>query len=140
MLSIIRVRRAYRVTGLRPVSDVYLDETRGVACPAAAVCLAEQRLRAGELQPPRAWRNVLRALDEPRSYVIAFLDAINRWHTCDPALTAPARSRNTDPMLRLTRRGTEDGERVSRALFGPRPRRTRRRPATSAVVASRTTR
>jgi len=125
MLTVTRVRRAYRVTGLRPASDVYLDETRGLACPVAAVCLAEQRLRAGQLRPPRAWRNVLRALDEPRSYVIAFLDAINRWHTRDAAPTS-ARLRMTDPLRRLIRRGTRDGERVGRALFGSLPRRTRR--------------
>jgi len=59
MLTVSRIRRAYRMTGLRPAFDVYLDETRGLACPVAAVCLAEQRLRAGQLQPPRAWRNVL---------------------------------------------------------------------------------
>ena len=124
MLTVTRVRRAYRVTGLRPASDVYLDETRGLACPVAAVCLAEKRLRAKQLQPPRAWRNVLRALDELRPYVIAFIDAINRWHTRDPAPTMPARSRRTDPMLRLMRRGQRDGHRVGRALFGPCPRRT----------------
>jgi hypothetical protein len=119
MLTVTRVRRAYRVTGLRPASDVYLDETRGLACPVAAVCLAEKRLRPRQLQPPRAWRNVLRVLDEPRSYVTAFLDAINRWHNSDPAPTTPARSRTTDPILRLMRRGQRDGERVGRALFGP---------------------
>ena len=126
MLTVTRVRSAYRVTGLRPASDVYLDETRGLACPVAAVCLAEQRLRAGQLQPPRAWRNVLQALDEPNSYVIAFLDAINRWLTRESAPTTPARSQTPDPLLHLIRRGTRDGERVGQALFGPLPRRPRR--------------
>jgi len=140
MLTVSRIRRAYCMTGLRPASDVYLDETRGLACPVAAVCLAEKRLHPRQLRPPRAWRNVLRALDEPRPYVIAFIDTINRWHTRDAAPTIPARSRTPDPTLRLLRRGTRDGERVGRALFGPRPRRTRRRPATPAAITRRTTR
>ena len=124
MLTVTRVRLAYRVTGLQPASDVYLDETRDLACPVAAVCLAEQRLRPRQLRPPRAWRNVIQALDEPRPYVIAFLDAINRWHTRNPAPTTPARSQTTDPILRLMQRGTRDVERVGRAFFGPCPRRT----------------
>ena len=121
MLTLTRVRQAYRRTGFTPASDVYLDRTRGLACPVAAVCLAEQRLRPGQLRPPRAWQHVLQALEEPRPYVTAFLDAINRWHTHDPLPT----SSRTDPMRRLTERGWRDGERVGTALFGRR-RRTRR--------------
>jgi hypothetical protein len=131
MLTLHRVRAAYRQIGLRPASDTYLDRTRGVSCPTMAVCLAEGRLQRRQVTTKNAYRRVLAALDEPAPYVNAFIGSINRGHTRDwvgwtKAYEHPL-PRTADAALRLMWRGWRDGERIGRALLGPLPRRSRRR-------------
>ena len=129
MLTLHRVRAAYRQIGLRPASDVYLDLARGMCCPTMAVCLAEGRLQRGRVKTRNAYRRVLAALEEPAPYVTAFIDSINRWHTRDRVGWTAAYERplprDADAALRLMWHGWRDGERVGRALLGPLPRRRR---------------
>lgn len=135
MLTVRRVREAYRRLGFAPAADVYLDEGQRRCCPVAAVCLAEGRLRPRELTPPVAWRNIIAALEEPSPYVTAFIDSINRWHDADWHLRgSPDQIRSaggTDPALLLMRRGWRDGERVGVALLGPLPSPVQRRTGTT---------
>jgi len=130
MLTVSRVQEAYRRLGFAPATDTYLDEGRKRCCPAAAVCLAEGRLRPRELTPPVAWRNVIAALDEPSPYVVAFIDSVNRWnahHWTSGGVPVSTRlARSDDPALRQMRRGWDDGERVALALLGPPSNSTRR--------------
>ena len=127
MLTIERVRRAYRTIGLTPASDAYLDEARGVCCPTMAVCLAEGRLQREEATARHAYRQVLVALGEPAPYVTAFIDSINRWHTREWVGWTEAYERplpcDADAALRVMWHGWRDGERIGRALLGPLPRR-----------------
>jgi len=130
MLTVRRVREAYRHLGFAPAADTYLDEGRQRCCPAAAVCLAEGRLERRELTPPVAWRNVIAALDEASPYVIAFIDSVNRWNaprwSSGGAPIATRLARDDDPALRQGQRGWDDGERVGLALLGPPPGFTHR--------------
>jgi hypothetical protein len=117
MLTVQRVQKGYRTTGLRPASDVYFDEQEGVCCPAIAVCLAEGRLTRAE------------ALNVPTLYLCAFVDSLNRWHSTGWAKEAEFYEgpfpRDADPALRLMRRGWRSGTRVGIALFGPLRQRQR---------------
>jgi hypothetical protein len=123
MLTVRRIREAYWRLGFAPAVDTYLDEGRKRCCPAAAVCLAEGRLRPRELTPPVAWRNVIAALDEASPYVMAFLESLNRWNarhwTNGSVPVSTRRPRTEDPALRQMRGGWDDGERVGLVLLGP---------------------
>lgn len=128
MLTVRRVRQAYRTIGLGPASDVYFDEQEGVCCPAIAVCLAEGRLTRTAVRMAMAPADIAEALNVPTLYFCAFVDSLNRWHTTGWAKEAEFYEgpfpRDADPALRLMRRGWRSGTRVGRALFGPlRPRR-----------------
>jgi hypothetical protein len=121
MLTVPRVRQAYRTIGLRPASDVYFDEQEGVCCPAIAVCLAEGRLTRTAVRMAMAPAAVAEALHVPTLYLCAFVDSLNRWHTTgwakDVEFYEGPFPRDADPALRLMRRG-RSGTRVGCALFG----------------------
>ncbi len=123
MLTVQRVRQAYRTIRLRPASDVYFDQQEGMCCPAIAVCLAEGRLTRTAVRIAMAPTEVAEALHVPTLYLCAFVDSLNRWHTTGWAKQAEFYEgpfpRNADPALRLMRHGWRNGTRVGRALFGP---------------------
>ena len=131
MLTVRRVRAAYRRIGFRPASAVYFDETQSLCCPTIAVCLAEGRLSRAHVREAMSPTEVARALGEPTLYLAAFIDSINRWHTTGWAWQAAfyngRRLADADPALALMRRGWRDGTHVGTALFGRLPQRRHRK-------------
>jgi len=129
MLTVQRVRQAYRTIGLRPASDVYFDEREGVCCPAIAVCLAERRLTPTIVKIAMAPAEIAEALHVSTLYLCTFVDSLNRWHTTGWAKEAEFYDgpfgKNDDPALQLMRRGWRAGTRVGTALFGSLDRRRR---------------
>ncbi len=129
MLTVSRVRQAYRMLRFRPTSDVYFDEREGACCPAIAVGLAEGRLTRADVHTAMAPAELAHVLDVSVLYLCAFVDSINRWHTTGWAREAAFYEgpfpRDRDPALDLMRRGWRDGARVGAALLGPLRRHAR---------------
>jgi hypothetical protein len=132
MLTVQRVRQAYRTIRLRPASDVYFDAQEGACCPAIAVCLAEGRLMPTAVKTAMAPAEIAEALHVPTLYLCAFVDSLNRWHTTgwgkEAAFCEGRFPKHDDPALQIMRRGWHAGTRVGTALFGSLDRRRRRRP------------